>query len=181
MTQTAADALGLAPSQVRFELGDTEMPETPVSGGSQTVASTGCVVFVEVHVDPDLGEVRVTRVVGVHGVGNILNTKTARSQLIGGVVFGAGMALLEETVADTRTGRVMNPDLAEYHIPVNADIPDIDITFVPETDPHVNPLGIKGISEIGIIGTVAAVANTVYHAASKRVRDLPITLDKVMA
>jgi len=167
MTQTAADALGLAPSQVRFELGDTEMPETPV--------------FVEVHVDPDLGGVRVTRVVGAYGVGNILNAKTAHSKLIGGVVFGMGMALLEETVADTRTGRVMNPDLAEYHVPVNADIPDIDITFVPETDPHTNLLGIKGIREIGITDTVAAVANTVYHAVGKRVRNLPITLDKVMA
>ena len=167
MTQTAADALGLAPSQVRFELGDTEMPETPV--------------FVEVHVDPDLGGVRVTRVVGAYGVGNILNAKTAHSKLIGGVVFGMGMALLEETVADTRTGRVMNPDLAEYHVPVNADIPDIDITFVLETDPHVNLLDIKGIREIGITGTVAAIANTVYHAVGKRVRNLPITLDKVMA
>ena len=111
----------------------------------------------------------------------VLNAKTADSQLIGEVVFGMGMALLEETVADTRTGRVINPDLAEYHVPVNADIPDIDITFVPETDPHVNPLGIKGIREIGITGTVAAIANMVYHAVGKRVRNLPITLDKVMA
>ena len=105
-------------------------------------------------VDPDLGQIRVTRIVGAYGVGNILNAKTARSQLLGGIVFGIGMALLEETVVDPRIGRVMNADLAEYHVPVNADIPDIDITFVPETDPYVNPLGVKGIGEIGITGVV---------------------------
>jgi len=266
MTQTAADALGLPPERVRFELGDTLMPETPVSGGSQTAASTGSAVlsagqaargqaitlavadpasplsglaagdvdvrdgrlfskadptkgetyadlmarqklpsieakiksapgaekeeyamhsfgavFVEVQVDPDLGMTRVRRVVGAYGVGNILNLKTATSQLKGGVVFGLGMALLEETVADLRTGRVMNPNLAEYHVPVNADVPEIDITFVPESDPHVNPLGVKGIGEIGITGVVAAVANAVYHATGRRVRDLPLTPDKLVA
>ncbi len=265
MTQTAADALGLPPAKVRFELGDTVMPETPVSGGSQTAASTGSAVqkagqaakaqaialavadaasplfglmpgevnvkdgrlfsvadpakgetyaaliarqklpsieakteskpgpekdeyamhsfggvFAEVTVDPDLGMIHVTRVVGAYGVGNILNAKTANSQLMGGIVFGIGMALLEETVTDPRLGRVMNADLAEYHVPVNADVPDIDITFVPETDPYVNPLGVKGIGEIGITGVVAAIANAVYHATGKRVRDLPVRLDKVI-
>ena len=264
MTQTAADALGLPPEKVLFELGDTRMPQTPVSGGSQTAASTGSAVheaagaakakaialavadpasplfglkpedvsvtngqmfsaadvtkgetyaaliarqklpsidaetqakpgdekdeyamnsfgavFAEVHVDPDFGEVRVQRIVGAYGVGNILNAKTARSQLLGGVVFGIGMALSEETVPDLRTGRIMNADLGEYLVPVNADVPEIDVTFVPETDYHINPLGVKGIGEIGITGVVAAIANAVYHATGRRVRELPVTLDKV--
>ncbi|MBV9851986.1 MAG: xanthine dehydrogenase family protein molybdopterin-binding subunit, partial [Armatimonadetes bacterium] len=266
MTQVAADALGLPPNQVRFELGDTDMPQTPVSGGSQTAASTGSAVraaglaarqraiqmavadtssplygiaeadvdvqegrlvsrsdpargetyaalmarqklpgieartqarpgderneysmhsfgavFAEVHVDPELGEIRLARLVGAYGVGNRLNAKTARSQLIGGVVYGIGMALLEQTVPDTRYGRVMNADLAEYHVPVNADVPDIDVLFVDEEDYHINPLGIKGIGEIGITGVCAALANAVYHATGKRVRNLPITLDKVLS
>ena len=137
-------------------------------------------VFAEVHIDPDFGEVRVQRIVGAYGVGNILNAKTARSQLLGGIIFGVGMALLEETLMDRRTGRVMNADLAEYHVPVNADIHDIDVMFVPETDYHINPLGVKGVGEIGITGAAAAIANAVYHATGKRVRDLPITLDKVV-
>ena len=266
MTQIAADALGLPPAKVRFELGDTKMPETPVSGGSQTAASTGSAVqqtcmdakaaairtgdrrprlaaprpcrergnghrrqdrqsqradtrrnlrrparayqtaqrskpapnpqqteadkafsthsfgavFAEVLVDPDLGEIRCSRLTGVYGVGTILNAKTARSQLIGGVVYGVGMALTEATIMDERFARVVNHDLAEYHVPVNADIPDIDITFVDEHDPHVSLMGAKGIGEIGITGVVAAIGNAVYHATGVRVRDLPITLDKVM-
>ena len=265
MTQIASDALGLPTERVLFELGDTRMPQTPISGGSQTASATGSAVraaslavrakavalavadpasplsgltadgvgvkdgrlfsvadpargeayttllarqglpsleataksepgaeeeehamqsfgavFAEVHVDPDFGEVRVQRIVGAYGVGNILNAKTARSQLLGGIIFGVGMALLEETVPDLRTGRVMNADLAEYHVPVNADIHDIDVTFVPETDYHINPLGVKGVGEIGITGVAAAVANAVYHATGKRIRSLPITPDKVM-
>ena len=265
MTQIAADALGLPPERVRFELGDTRMPETPVSGGSQTAASTGSAVhevcqaarraailqaiidpvsplhglsepevtvengrlfartdstrgetyadlikrsgkpslemktqakpggeqekysmhsfggiFAEVLVDPDFGEIRLTRLTGAYGVGTVLNDKTARSQLIGGMVFGVGMALLEETMMDHRYGRVMNADLAEYHVPVNADIPPIDVIFVPEVDPYINPLGAKGIGEIGTTGVVAAIANAVYHATGVRVRDLPVTLDKVI-
>jgi xanthine dehydrogenase YagR molybdenum-binding subunit len=137
-------------------------------------------VFAEVFVDPALGEIRLSRLVGAYGVGNILNAKTARSQLMGGIVYGVGMALMEQTILDGRTGRVVNPDLAEYHVPVCADIPDIDITFVDEHDPYVNPLGIKGIGEIGITGVVAAIGNAVYHATGTRVRDLPITLDKLL-
>jgi xanthine dehydrogenase YagR molybdenum-binding subunit len=265
MRQIAADAIGLPFDKVTFLLGDTNMPQTPVSGGSQTAASTGSAVlavgqavkqriielavrdtdsplngldpstleikdgivthngetnktdtiaaivkrqglpsidvtaktspdndrnlysmhsfgavFTEVHVDPDFGTVRVARVVGAYGVGNRLNAKTARSQLIGGMVFGIGMALMEETHADKNSGRIVNADLAEYHLPVNADVPDIDVIFVDETDPHINPLGIKGIGEIGITGVVGSIGNAIYNATGVRVRDLPFTLDKVM-
>ncbi len=139
--------------------------------------------FAEVSVDPDFGEVRVTRYVGAFGAGRILNPKTAHSQLLGGVVWGIGMALHEETYLDTHLGRPMNHDLAEYHIPVNADIPgspDIDLFFIDEEDALVNPLGVKGIGEIGTVGAAAAIANAVYHATGKRVRDLPITPDKLL-
>ncbi len=137
-------------------------------------------VFAEVRVDEALGIVRVPRIVGVYGVGNRLNEKTAHSQLMGGIVWGVGMALFEETWRDARNGRYVNASLAEYHVPVNADIGGIDVQFVPEDDPHVNPLGVKGIGEIGITGVAAAVANAVYHATGRRVRDLPITLDKLI-
>jgi xanthine dehydrogenase YagR molybdenum-binding subunit len=265
MTQVAADALGLPADRVRFELGDTEMPETPVSGGSQTAASVGSAVyaaalavrskivglaivdshsplngareedvrvtdgamslasdssrretyadvlvrhggqpieaqasvkpgeeveeysmhsfgavFTEVRVDPDLCEIRVPRVVAVYGVGNLLNAKTAHSQLMGGIIYGLGMALMEETHIDPRLGRYVNSDLAEYHVPVNADVQTIDVSVVPEHDLHINPLGVKGIGEIGITGVAASVANAVYHATGRRVRDLPVTLDKIL-
>ena len=265
MTQVAADALGLPIARVRFELGDSRMPKSPVSGGSQTAASVSpavqaaCramrtklvdlarsdrqsslrgraaaeltvvegwvrpigatsggesvnsligrmpgaplearaqtapgdekkrfsmhafgAVFAEVRIDESLGIIRVPRIVGVYGVGNRLNAKTAHSQLMGGIVWGVGMALLEETWRDERNGRYVNASLAEYHVPVNADIDEIDVQFVPEDDPHVNPLGVKGIGEIGITGVAAAIANAVYHATGKRVRDLPVTLDKVI-
>jgi len=137
-------------------------------------------IFAEVKVDEQLGIIRVTRVVKAVAAGRILNPKTAHSQVMGGVVWGIGMALLEETLYDHRFGRVMNANIAEYHVPVNADIHDIDVIFVDEPDQFVNPLGIKGLGEIGIVGVAAAVANAVYHATGKRVRDLPITLDKVV-
>jgi xanthine dehydrogenase YagR molybdenum-binding subunit len=264
MTQIAADAIGLQVEQVRFELGNSQMPESPVSGGSTTVASVGPAVqaaghalrlklagialadqasplfgttadrigfengelylldepsrreamreivarhgapvevtaksepgdekkkysmhafgavFVEVTVDEDLGEIRVPRVVGVYGVGKLMNVKTGYSQLMGGIVWGIGLALLEETLIEHRNGRAVNGNLAEYHVPTNADIRDIDVQIVDEDDPHVNPLGAKGIGEIGITGVGAAIANAVYHATGRRVRDLPITLDKVL-
>ena len=265
MTQVAADALGLAPEQVRFELGDSRMPPSPVAGGSMTTASTGsavhaaCIagrdrlialaiadtasplrgalaaavgaadgrlfltgeptkgesyaallrrqpngmvdvrvdstpgaeqtayamhafgaVFAEVRVDRELGEIRIPRIVAAYGAGKILNAKTARSQLEGGIVWGVGMALHEETLVDGRTGRYMNADLAEYHVPVHADIGTIDVTLLDEVDPHVNPIGVKGVGEIGITGVAAAIANAVYNATGVRVRELPITLDKVM-
>jgi len=137
-------------------------------------------VFVEVHVDAALGEIRVPRIVGAYGVGKLINRKTGHSQLMGGIVWGLGLALLEHTIIDQRNGRAVNGNLAEYHVPVNADIGAIDIVVVDEDDPHVNPLGAKGIGEIGITGVGAAIANAVYHATGKRVRDLPITLDKLL-
>jgi len=131
-------------------------------------------------VDEELGVIRVARVVNAVAAGRILNLKTARSQIMGGVVWGIGMALHEETLYDHRFGRVMNANIAEYHVPVNADVHDIEVIFVDEQDSLVNPLGIKGLGEIGIVGVAAAIANAVYHATGKRVRDLPITLDKVI-
>jgi xanthine dehydrogenase YagR molybdenum-binding subunit len=264
MTQIAADSLGLPVERVRFELGNSQMPEAPVSGGSTTVASVGPAVqaaghalrlklvgiaaadersplfgalpdavgfeagevyllaeparresmeaiaarhggpveataktepgseteqysmhafgaiFVEVTVDEALGEIRVPRAVGVYGVGKLMNEKTGYSQLMGGVVWGISLALLEETVIDPRNGRPVNANLAEYHVPTNADIQEIDVQIVDEDDPYVNPLGAKGIGEIGIVGVGAAIANAVYHATGKRVRELPITLDKLL-
>jgi xanthine dehydrogenase YagR molybdenum-binding subunit len=137
-------------------------------------------IFAEVKVDEEIGVIRVTRVVNAVAAGRILNLKTAPSQVLGGVVWGIGMALHEETLYDHRFGRVMNANIAEYHVPVNADIHDIKVVFVDEPDAMVNPLGIKGLGEIGIVGVAAAIANAVYHATGKRVRDLPITLDKVI-
>ncbi|PYP63663.1 MAG: acylaldehyde oxidase [Gemmatimonadetes bacterium] len=264
MTQVAADALGIAPGQIRFELGSTDMPENPASTGSVTAASTGSAVhdvatalrqklvqlaiadpqsplygvsedavrtldgrlttggdrgetyvallarhggqpveatistrpgaetqqysmhsfgavFTEVWVDPDLAIIRVPRVVTAHAVGRILNAKTARSQIIGGVVWGVGMALEEETLIDPRSGRYINADLAEYHVPVNADIGTIDVAFIEEPDLHVSSVGAKGIGEIGITGVAASIANAVYHATGKRVRELPIRIEKVLS
>jgi xanthine dehydrogenase YagR molybdenum-binding subunit len=147
--------------------------------GGKFATGTHSAVFAEVKVDEQLGVVRVTRVVDAVAAGRILNTKTASSQIMGGVVWGIGMALHEETLIDHKFGRVMNADIAEYHVPVNADVHDIKVIFVEEHDDVVNPMGIKGVGEIGIVGVAAAIANAVYHATGKRVRDLPITLDKV--
>jgi xanthine dehydrogenase YagR molybdenum-binding subunit len=136
--------------------------------------------FCEVHVDEDLRTIRVARWVGAFGVGKVLNAKTLRSQLQGGIVFGIGMALTEETLYDPHFGRIVNSSLAEYHLPVNADSPLVETIVVDEFDPWVSPVGAKGAGEIGITGVAAAIGNAVYHATGKRVRDLPITLDKIM-
>jgi xanthine dehydrogenase YagR molybdenum-binding subunit len=216
-TQVAATALGLPVERVRFELGDTRLPLSPNSGGSQTTASVASAVqaacddalanvrawgdpareafatilqrhgvasiegtalvkpgdeqkqysmhafgaqFAEVRVDAQLGIVRVTRLVGAFASGRILNEK-------------------EHTRHDERSGRIMTANLSDYLLPVNADVPAIEVHLVPEDDPHVNPVGVKGIGEIGIVGVAAAIANAVYHATGTRVRELPITLDKV--
>ncbi|HEY3596276.1 MAG TPA: xanthine dehydrogenase family protein molybdopterin-binding subunit, partial [Paraburkholderia sp.] len=265
MTQVAADALGFAPQNIRFALGDSSLPPAPGSGGSRSAASVapavrdaatqvrnklialaladnasplfgtaladvtvddGWVVsradptkrdpaaavlaraggqpieavvsvksgderqrysfhsfgavFAEVHVDADLGTIRVARITAVYGVGRLLNQKTAHSQLMGGLVWGIGAALEEETLLDLRYGRFTNANLAEYHVPVNADVNTLDVVVLDEVDPYINSLGVKGIGEIGITGVPAAIANAVYHATGVRVRNLPITLDKVM-
>jgi len=264
MTQVAAETLGVPPSRVRFELGDTRLPHAPVSGGSMSAASVGpavqaaCrqlrdlliaqaigdrvsplhgaapsavtvdggwvavrdeparretiaalagraertleaiaeakpgdaaqrhalhsfgAVFVEVRVDPDLGVIRVPRVVAAYDIGRPLNPKTARSQMQGGVVWGVSFALLEDALIDARDGRIVNANLAEYHVPVNADIGAIDVLFVDHPDFVFNPLGIRGIGEIGITGVPAALSNAIYHATGRRLRDLPMTLDKLL-
>jgi CO/xanthine dehydrogenase Mo-binding subunit len=266
MTQLSADLLGLDLDQVRFGLGDTDMPMSPQAGGSGLTASLGNAIhatcgkliqaflgtvaadaesplrgcrlgdvtvdggrihrtdnpdqneaytdilarhgldeltadgdsaplkpqdvglapsgpfaakFVEVRVDPDLGLVRVARVVSAIDAGRILNEKTARSQIIGGTVGGIGMALLEETVSDPGTGRIANATLGDYLVAVNADVPDMEVLFVGEPD-RFNPIGVKGVGEIGLVGIAAAVANAVYHATGRRIRSLPITIDKLL-
>jgi xanthine dehydrogenase YagR molybdenum-binding subunit len=135
--------------------------------------------FCEVRVNEESGEVRVSRWLGSFDCGRMLNPKTAVSQLRGGIVMGIGMALTEETLFDERTGRIMNPSLAEYHVPVNLDVPQIEIIYNDIPDEHT-PLGAHGIGEIGITGAAAAIANAIFHATGKRVRDLPITLDKLL-
>jgi xanthine dehydrogenase YagR molybdenum-binding subunit len=134
----------------------------------------------EVHVDVDTCEIRVPRMFGMFACGRIINPKTARSQLIGGMTMGIGMALLEETLLDARLGAYVNHDLAMYHVAVNADVDEIEATWIDEEDLHVNPMGAKGIGEVGIVGAAAAVANAVYDATGVRVRDLPIRPDKLL-
>jgi xanthine dehydrogenase YagR molybdenum-binding subunit len=235
MTQVAAETLGLPIERVTFVLGDTQLPQAPVHGGSMTMASVGSAVqaacrkaradalargggndladalrrlgqpleasadvkpgdegsrfsmhsfgavFVEVAVDPDLGETRVRRLVGAYGAGRIVNPKTTRSQCIGGMIGGIGMALMEHSFMDTRNGRVPNANLAEYPVPVHADAPSVmDVIFVEEHDPHVNPLGVKGVGEVAIVGVAPAITNAIFHATGKRIRELPVTPDKLL-
>jgi xanthine dehydrogenase YagR molybdenum-binding subunit len=258
MTQVASDTLGVPMPWIRFELGDSNLPPAPVSGGSMTVASVapavqaaclalldkvkdlaltdwpgqsrdalqvrdGMVIgagrkvpvaalleranqpyieaqvqtqpgeekkkfsmhafgaqFAEVRVDPDLGEIRVSRFVGAFDGGRILNAKTARSQLIGGIIYGIGMALLEETLVDGETGRIVNSNVADYLMPVNADIPDIQTIIVQNDETNSNPLGVKGIGELPMVGVAAAIANAVYHATGVRVRKVPIRIEDLL-
>ncbi len=137
-------------------------------------------LFAEVHVDSDLGTVRVARLVGAYDAGRLVNPKLARSQCLGGMVGGIGMALLEAATWDPRFGRVLNANLAEYHVPVHADVPELEVLFVPSHEPVMNPLGVKGLAELGLCGVAPAIANAVWHATGRRVRELPITLDKIL-
>lgn len=270
ITMIAAEYLGIAPEKVKFDLGDSDLPNAPVQGGSFTTASVGTAAhgaamqikqklfdlavkeantsfaevgvdntilsngsivvnpvlqqagkqnsfkiadlmkknnlteiaethtskpsaernkystqahgaqFVEVKVDEDLGIIKVTRVVETTAVGKIMNPKTSHSQEMGGVVWGIGMALQEETAIDHRYGRMMTTDLASYHVPVNADVLSVDTKFIEEDDKIVNPLGVKGMGELCMVGIPAAIANAIFHATGKRVRDLPITPDKLL-
>jgi xanthine dehydrogenase YagR molybdenum-binding subunit len=251
LTQIAAEMLGLAPEQVRVELGDTSFPQASGSGGSYGAASSGSAMFdacnnlraklarlagmdpdsarfgdgrieaagqsrqlvdlvgpggidadgeikpgatstefsqqsygahfAEVGVDIDTGEVRLRRMLGVFTAGRILNEKTARSQAIGGMIFGIGAALEEALILDPRFGCFVNHDLAEYHVPVHADVVDVDAIFLPELDAESNPLKSKGVGELGICGAGASIANAIYNACGVRVRDYPITLDKLIS
>ena len=175
--ESYADILGRA-GLAQIE-GQGSSAADPAAQSSYAMFAHGA-VFAEVKVDPDLGQMRVTRVVGAFAAGRIINPRMVRSQLYGGMIWGVSFALHERAVMDPRSGRPMNPNLGEYHIPVNADVPSIEAILVEEYDPHVNALGIKGVGEIGITGTAGAVANAVWHATGVRVRKFPITLDRLI-
>ena len=149
------------------------------TGRGDSATSAFAAHFVEVRIDKDLGLLRIARVVSTIDAGRVLNEKTARSQIIGGVVMGIGMATLEETIFESATGRIANATFGDYLIPVNADVPDVDVIFVGEPD-SFSPVGIKGLGEIGVVGVAAAVANAVYHATGRRFRSLPITIDQLL-
>ncbi|HWH39200.1 MAG TPA: xanthine dehydrogenase family protein molybdopterin-binding subunit [Usitatibacter sp.] len=170
------DAGGKAPLQAE---GSAKPPAEDEEKKTHAERSFGA-LFGEVRVDPELGILRVPRVVATYSVGRILNAKTAASQFQGGIVWGLGMALMEESILDRRTGRIVNANLAEYHVPVNADIGSIEVAWVDENDTGFNDIGARGIGEIGITGVAGMVANAVFHATGKRVRSLPITLDKLL-
>jgi xanthine dehydrogenase YagR molybdenum-binding subunit len=179
-TRNGSHAVSIADAMRHGGVDRIEMEKSTTFDDNGTHAhNTHSAVFAEVKVDEQLGVIRVTRVVSAVAGGRILNTKTATSQIMGAVVWGIGMALHEETLVDHKFGRIMNANIAEYHVPVNADIHDIKVIFVDEPDEIVNPLGIKGLGEIGIVGVAAAIANAIHHATGKRVRDLPITLEKL--
>jgi xanthine dehydrogenase YagR molybdenum-binding subunit len=152
----------------------------PVAQSAYAMYAHGA-VFAEVKVDPELGQVRATRLVGAFAAGRVINPRLVRSQYFGGMIWGLSFALHEHAVIDRRSGRVVNADLAEYRVPVNADVPPMEALLIDEQDPHVNPLGIKGVGEIGITGTGGAIANAVWHATGVRVRRFPIRIDDLLA
>src|SRR4029079_4352793 len=149
-------------------------------GNADYASHSWCAHFVEVRVDEDFGTVRVSRVVSALDSGRLYNPKLAESQWKGGIIMGIGQALLEEGIMDRRYGRIVNNNLADYLVPTNADIPDIEVISVGIPDPHSSALGGKGVGELGIVGVAPAIANAVFHATGKRVRDLPITLEKLI-
>jgi xanthine dehydrogenase YagR molybdenum-binding subunit len=151
----------------------------PAAQSSYAMHAHGA-VFAEVKVDPELGQIRATRLVGAFAAGRVINPRLVRSQYYGGMIWGVSFALHEQAIMDPRSGRPMNPNLAEYHVPVNADVPSLEAILVEENDPYVNALGIKGVGEIGITGTAGGVANAVWHATGIRVRQFPITLDRLI-
>lgn len=164
-----------------------DMPELQVQIESESgpemekySSKSFCANFVEVHVHPYTGEVRVKKVVSAVDAGTIINHKTAQNQVYGSVIWGIGISLMEEGILDHRYGRHINNDLDKYHVPVNADVPAIDVILINKKDPIIDPMGAKGIGEIPLIGFTAAVANAVYHATGKRIRELPITPDKLI-
>jgi xanthine dehydrogenase YagR molybdenum-binding subunit len=136
--------------------------------------------FAEVRIDEELGLLRVARIVSAIDAGRILNEKLARSQIIGATVMGIGMTMLEETIIDSGTGRIANATFGDYLIPVNADVPNLEVVFTGQPD-EFNPVGVKGLGEIGVVGVSAAIANAVYHATGRRIRSLPITIDQLLA
>ena len=141
---------------------------------------TPSALFAEVEVDEDFGTVSFCRIVSAIAGGRIINHEAARSQVIGGIVWGIGMALQEQAETDHQFGRIMNHNFAEYHVPVNADVHDIEVIFVKEDDDIVTPIGVKALGEIGLVGVAAAIGNAIYNATGVRVRELPITLDKLI-
>jgi xanthine dehydrogenase YagR molybdenum-binding subunit len=216
LTRIAAETLGVAPGRVHVELGDSDLPDAPLAGGSMGTGSWGSAVvraceelmkngkegradttdeikaesqlarhafgaqFAEVRVSAVTGEVRVSRLLGVFAAGRIVDARLARSQFIGGMTMGLGMALMEETLTDEEFGGFLRRDLAQYHVPACADVEDIEAVWLDEQDDALNPMGSKGIGEIGIVGTAAAIGNAVHHATGLRVRDLPITPAKLL-
>jgi xanthine dehydrogenase YagR molybdenum-binding subunit len=175
-SQSFADILARAG---RAEVtGSAKAARHPSVAESRALYSHGA-VFAEVKVDPDLGQIRATRLVGAFAAGRIINPHLARSQYLGGMIWGLSFALQEEAITDRRTGRIMNADLAEYHVPVNADAPSVEAILIQEDDPHINALGVKGVGEIGVTGTVGAIANAVWHATGARVRRYPIRIEDI--
>jgi xanthine dehydrogenase YagR molybdenum-binding subunit len=175
-SQSFADILARAG---RAEVtGSAKAARHPSVAESRALYSHGA-VFAEVKVDPDLGQIRVTRLVGAFAAGRIINPHLARSHYLGGMIWGLSFALQEEAITDCRTGRIMNADLAEYLVPVNADAPSVEAILIQEDDPHINALGVKGVGEIGVTGTVGAIANAIWHATGVRVRRYPIRIEDV--
>ena len=178
-TRSESYAEILARAGRREIVGTAKASRDPAAAEAHAMFSHGA-VFAEVKVDPDLGQIRVTRLVGAFAAGRIINPRLVESQYFGGMIWGVSFALHEEAIIDHRTGRIMNADLAEYHVPINADIPSLEAILIPENDPFVNAIGVKGVGEIGITGTVGAIANAIWHATGVRVRKFPVRLEDII-